>query len=130
MPALPSFKVAVTVLSYYAFADNIRLIISLLSRRTRVFFLLHKEMLKDIFINWYPQFLNTLEFGPGDEEFNFESLPKCLSGSKVIKLKAISFANRYGLHPYRVKKNDIAKTTKGVRLHFTNGLSTEPLPAN
>ena len=52
-------------------------------------------------------------------------MPKYLCRDKLIKLKSISFISRFGHHPYRIKRNEIAKSTKGIRLHFTNQFSTE-----
>ena len=126
-PALPSFKVAIMILSYMAFKGNINLLCGRLSKRTRIFKMMHKEMLKDYLISWYPQILNTLEFGCVDKAFNHKSVPKNLCHDKVIKLKSLTILNRYGLHPYRMKDNHIAKQTKGIRLHFTNGFTTEPI---
>ena len=108
-PALPSFKVAIMILSYMAFKANISLLTARLSKRTRIFKMMHKEMLKDYLVSWYPQVLNTLEFGCVDKAFNHKSIPRNLCHDKVIKLKSLTILNRYGLHPYRMKDNHIAK---------------------
>ena len=41
-PALPSFKVAIMILSYMAFKGNINLLTGRLSKRTRIFKMMHK----------------------------------------------------------------------------------------
>ena len=66
--------------------------------------------------------------GSFDKSCEYETLPKLLLKSRETKVKSISFLCRYGQHPYRLKNNLVAKSIKGVRLHFTNGLSTERLP--
>ena len=116
------------VLSYFDFADDVKFLLRALSHKTRVFMLRHKEVLDDFLVSWSLKFEDTLEFGDEDKPWNYETAAELMYNLHSVKLTSISFLSRYGMHPYRMKKSQVAKSLKGVQLQFTNGLSTEALP--
>ena len=114
LSSIRSLTATVSILMHLGFDDQIFALMNLLSHQARRFMSLHRVTLKEFFVKWQPPYTGLLSFGQGSSTWSHQSIPESLFSYRRTKLSCIKLLNRYGIHPYRNKRNLIAKHLRGI----------------